>query len=252
MQKHTQRERETRIYEVRQDAYILGAEERDILIYTRVQTKLQEILSRTHFSLISKIWVTSFIYRGRRKPQNSPGRIRINSEPIAKSAVNRPVGAQCSSLLQDLLERPIDWSVDRSKGFLLYYLGRSTNVSPCTRQSAARSTKVLSKSLKNSIVHVFDPLSTFSTSVQIFKIWVKFLWTLGEIDTRSRLEPYRKNQNTISTKSTHDLDFSNLSKIGTWFRRNWHTISASAIGLHHYGCLHTPCPWDQATHSLPK
>jgi len=145
----------------------------------------------------------------------------------SKSAVYRPVGAQCSSLLQDLLERPIDWSVDQSNGFLLYYLGRSTDVSPCTRRSAARSIKVLSKSLKNSVVHVFDPLSTFSTSVKIFKIWAKFLWTLGEVDTRSQLEPYRKNWNTISIKSTHDLDFSNLSEIDTWSRQNWHDFGFS-------------------------
>ena len=91
MQKHTERERETRIYEVRQDAYILGTEEREILIYIRVQEKLHEILSRTHFSLISKIWVTSSIYRGRRKPQNSPGRVRINSDPTAGRPVRRPI-----------------------------------------------------------------------------------------------------------------------------------------------------------------
>ena len=37
---------------LKQDAYIFGIEERDLLIYTRLQEDLQESLSRTHFSLI--------------------------------------------------------------------------------------------------------------------------------------------------------------------------------------------------------
>ena len=69
MQKHTQREREReiRIYEVRQDSHISGAEKRDLLTYTRLQEDLQEILSRTHFSLIIQTWVTSSICREEKK-----------------------------------------------------------------------------------------------------------------------------------------------------------------------------------------
>ena len=48
MHKHTQREKEIRIYEVRQDAYVPGAEEGDL--YT-IYKELQEdynVLQRTH------------------------------------------------------------------------------------------------------------------------------------------------------------------------------------------------------------
>jgi len=48
MHKHTQREKEIRIYEVRQDAYVPGTEEGDL--YT-IYKELQEdynVLQRTH------------------------------------------------------------------------------------------------------------------------------------------------------------------------------------------------------------
>ena len=47
MRKHIQRERETRIYEVRQDAYVPGAEE------SKITRGLQLVLSRTYSEILN-------------------------------------------------------------------------------------------------------------------------------------------------------------------------------------------------------
>ena len=72
MHKHTYKERETEIYEVRQDFYVFRIEEGDLyLIYTRLQEDLQLVLSRAHFFTILIKWVTSSIYREEKKLPNS-------------------------------------------------------------------------------------------------------------------------------------------------------------------------------------
>jgi len=48
MHKQTQREREIRIYEVRQDAYISGTEERDLYMIYNILQEDYNVLSRTH------------------------------------------------------------------------------------------------------------------------------------------------------------------------------------------------------------
>ena len=76
--------------------------EKDLLICTRLQEDLQEILSKTHFSLMSQNIVTSSIYREEKKtPKTAQVGFRINSDPIARSTT------RCSNLLQDLLERSV-------------------------------------------------------------------------------------------------------------------------------------------------
>ena len=68
--KQTHKERETKIYEVRQDAYVLGEEERDLLmIYIRLQEDYNWFSSElTQKSTLSKNGFTSSIYREKKKP----------------------------------------------------------------------------------------------------------------------------------------------------------------------------------------
>ena len=152
-------------------------------------------------------------------------------------------------LLSD--HRSTDWSTtDRSTpqtlglGFLL-----SVNVGRLGRSTDSVGVNTLCMSVDRLVVWCSDIdlktlfslifiLSTFSTSVKIFQIWVELQWTLGEIDTRSRLMLSERDWHTISAKSTHDLYLNDPDKIDTRYQLNWHMISALAIELHHYGCLY--------------
>jgi len=77
MHKQTQKERAKRIYKVRQDNYVPGAKEKDLLIYTRLQEDYnlfsQELIQKI---LNLKNGLHPLFIGSRRNPKIAPGRVQ--------------------------------------------------------------------------------------------------------------------------------------------------------------------------------
>jgi len=105
MHKHTTKEGETRVYKVRQDAYVPGAEERYLLIYIRLQEDYywfsQELTQKI---LNPKNGFNSLFIEKRRNPQ-----ISSRSGPefiLTRLSVDRPVDRP-----KYVVDRPVDRKV---------------------------------------------------------------------------------------------------------------------------------------------
>ena len=72
-QKHTQRETEIKIYEIRQDTYVPGAEERDqYIIYIRLQEDFNWFSQELLRNQLTLKWVQIlYLQGGEENPQNS-------------------------------------------------------------------------------------------------------------------------------------------------------------------------------------
>ena len=103
---HTQRE--TEIYEVRQNAYVPGAEERSINDLHKIYKRITMILSRTHSArLLSKMGSTPlFIERRKKKPKIATGQFQ-NAAQIRLS-VNHAIGHSKCGQPPDRLRRPLN------------------------------------------------------------------------------------------------------------------------------------------------
>ena len=218
---HTYRERER---EVRQGAYVLETEERDLLmILHKIIRVLRGSLKNSHPDIYSKIGSHHLFIEEEETLKSAPGRMQkqLWSDCRSTSQSTDP-SIRSTAKTAGLTKNVGRWPVDRPNGvfFLAQQVDRFQFLCMSVDRTVDRNSGI---ELKTPSTFIFVLSLRFLSRWRFFKSepnsnehQTKSTHDLGKIDTRSRLERSWRNRHTISVKSTHDLDLDERTTSSKW------------------------------------